>query len=247
MYWKALKSTPGSPEESLRLSSDPSLIHAPVSLVFMASLSALLSEDLGMRRSAETGESRLGDGTPVPMMSFGLIEYLDSLDLRAAEVLEIGGGLSTEFWTARARSVCTLETNPDWARAIAARNPTAQVEFVDRPLAARIEAFERQFDLIIIDPAGNRLSCAKSALAKLRPGGFIILDNSEWYPNASKVLRSAGLIEIDFHDFRPCHHFRTTTSMYLHPEFRPIPKGDRLPRVPIGGKDLALNHWDREA
>lgn len=244
MFWRVLGPRTGAADEIARLNNDPSIVSTPVSSVFLASLMTLLSENLGMRRSAETGESRLGDGTPVPMISFSLIEYLDGLDLSGFDVLEIGGGLSTDFFAARAKSVHTLETNPEWVRAIAARNPKAIVEFAPEPIAARIAAFDKTFGIIVIDPSGNRLSCARASIAKLKPGGFIILDNSEWYPNASKVLRDAGLIEVDFHDFRPCHHFRTTTSIYLHPEFRPVPKEDRLPRVPIGGKNPQPNPWD---
>jgi hypothetical protein len=58
-------------------------------------------------------------------------------------------------------------------------------------------------------------------------------------------LREADLIQIDFHDFRPAHHFRCTTSLFLHREFRPKPNSARLPLVPIGGKDVAAtNRWD---
>jgi hypothetical protein len=59
-------------------------------------------------------------------------------------------------------------------------------------------------------------------------------------------LRAADLIQVDYHDFRPLHHFRCTTSIFLHRDFRPKPKSSRLPLVPIGGKDLAdTNQWDR--
>jgi hypothetical protein len=58
-------------------------------------------------------------------------------------------------------------------------------------------------------------------------------------------LREADLIQVDFHDFRPGHHFRCTTSLFLHREFRPKPNSSRLPLVPIGGKDVAAtNRWD---
>ena len=100
MYWNLLKPRTGSPEEMARLNNDPNIVKTPVSSVFLASTFTLLSEDLGLRRSADTNESKLGDGTPVPMMSYGLIEYLNGLDLSAFDVLEIGGGLSTDFWAA---------------------------------------------------------------------------------------------------------------------------------------------------
>jgi DeoR/GlpR family transcriptional regulator of sugar metabolism len=106
----------------------------------------------------------------------------------------------------------------------------------------------RSFDAIVIDAAANRLQLAKAAIGLLRPGGFIVLDNSDWYPNAARALRDADLIQVDFHDFRPLHHYRCTTSLFLHREFRPKPKSARLPLVPIGGKDVAdTNRWDQPA
>lgn len=243
MHWKLVQ--PRTSLEKAALDNDAATISAPVPAVFMAALLKILGEDMGLNRSFETGESRMGDGSPVPMISLALIEYLDGLDLSAFDVLEIGGGLSTEFWAARAKSVTTLETNPDWVRIVAGRAPKAKVEFVQGSLADRVAAFDRSFDIIVIDPAGNRFTCAQAAIGKLEPGGFIILDNSEWYPNASRKLREAGLIEIDFHDLRHCHHFRATTSLYLTPEFRPKPKQDRLPRLPIGGKQCPVGDWDQ--
>lgn len=246
MYWNLLKPQTGSPEEMARLNNDPNIVKTPVSSVFLASTFTLLSEDLGLRRSADTNESKLGDGTPVPMMSFALIEYLNGLDLTGFDVLEIGGGLSTDYWTARAKSVTTLETDEAWVKQTAERNPKAVVEHVTGALSDRIAAFDRTFGVIVIDPSANRLTAARAALPKLEKGGFVILDNSDWYPNTSKLLREADLIEVDFHDFRPCHHFRATASIYLTRDFRPKPRGPRLPLSPIGGKQIALNGWDIE-
>lgn len=244
MFWKLVR--PGSSIEKAELNADPTVVDAPFASVMLASLFSLLSENLGLRQSANTGESRLGDGTAIPNMSIGLIEYLDGLDLSAFDVLEIGAGLSTEFWAARARSVHALETDSSWARTVQGRNPKAVVQLAANP-AERMGELHRKFGIIVIDPAANRYLCAKAAVPMLEPGGFIILDNSEWYPNASRVLREAGLIEVDFHDFRHAHHFRTTSSIYLHPEFRPVPKSGRLPRPPIGGKPSPNDIWDKES
>jgi hypothetical protein len=79
----------------------------------------------------------------------------------------------------------------------------------------------------------------------LRPGGFIILDNSEWYPNTAEYLRSLDLIEVDMFDFRALRHYRTATSLFLHPDFRPRPLAKRMPAVPIGGRGIPIQGWDK--
>jgi hypothetical protein len=223
------------------------VVEAPDSAIFLASAMNILSMDLGFKASADQRSSVLGDGRPIPMMSYSLIEYLLGLDLGAFELLELGGGGSTQFWAGRTRSVLTFETDAQWLQALKSRalpNVEARLSATDA-LARDMLALNRLFDIIVIDSAANRYQLAKNALKMLRPGGFTILDNSDWFPNAARVLREADLIQVDFHDFRPLHHYRCTTSLFLHREFRPKPKAARLPLVPIGGKDVAdTNQWD---
>lgn len=237
MFWSRVAPRAGIANEIDTLKNHPQVVRASASAVFMASVSRILGEEMGFKAAADTDQARFADGAPAPLFSYGSIEYLDGLDLSGYDLLELGGGLSTDFWSARVKSVTTLETNPQWAAQLRARNPEAKIETIQASkIAQRIRAFERTFDIIIIDADANRYQCARAAVEKLAPSGFAILDNSEWHPNASKVLRDADLIEIDFHDFKPCHFYRTTTSLYLGRQFRPVPKGDRLPALPIGGK-----------
>jgi SAM-dependent methyltransferase len=248
MFWtKAIPSERMSAEQIKRRFE---VVEAPDSAIFLASAMNILATGLGYKTSADQRASVLGDGRPIPMMSYGLVEYLLGLDLGALELLELGGGGSTPFWASLTRSVLTFETSPDWIQALQARplpNVEARLAATDT-LANDVVGLNRTFDAVVIDSAANRYRLAKSALRVLRPGGFIILDNSDWFPNAARVLREADLIQVDFHDFRPLHHYRCTTSLFLHRDFRPKPKTARLPLTPIGGKDVAdTNQWDSPA
>jgi predicted O-methyltransferase YrrM len=214
---------------------------------FIASAIEILAREFGYALSLRRNESVLGDGRPAPMMSYGFVEYLISLDLSSFSVLEIGGGQSTLFWSARARSVVTLEHDREWAARISLDRPgnVRIVEVGADGYAAAVAALDEAFDIIVIDCAANRYECAQAAGPKLRDGGLIILDNSDWHPNTAAYLRSLDLIQVDYPDFRALHHFRCTTSAFLHPDFRPVPAGPRLPPVPLGGKDIApVNQWD---
>jgi predicted O-methyltransferase YrrM len=245
MFWTKAIPTERMNAEQLKRSFE--VLEVPDSAVFLACTTHILASSLGYRTSIEQRICVLGDGRAVPMMSYSLIEYLLGLDLSAFALLELGGGSSTQFWAACAKSVLTFETNPEWMKLLTSR-PLSNVEArLSSPesLMKDIAGLGRQFDAIIIDSAANRLQLSKTAIDLLRPGGFILLDNSDWYPNAAAVLREADLIQVDFHDFRPLHHFRCTTSLFLHPSFRPKPKSTRLPLPPIGGKDVAAgNGWD---
>jgi len=246
MFWtKALPSAQIN-EEQIRRSFD--VVEAPDSAVFLTSVMHILSAGLGYKVSIEQNTCVLGDGRPIPMMSYSLVEYLLGLDLSSFDLLELGGGRSTSFWANRTRSVFTFETDAVWLKVLQSRSlmnmetrlTTAQT------LAQDMLALGRSFDVIVIDAAANRYQLARNALTLLRPGGFIILDNSDWYPNAAGLLRNADLIQVDFHDFRAQHHFRCTTSLFMHREFRAKPRSTRMPLPPVGGKDVAgSNDWDR--
>ena len=63
-----------------------------------------------------------------------------------------------------------------------------------------IEEFPAGFDVIVVDGAARgltRLKCARAAVQYLKPGGMIILDNADWLPESARMLRNAGLIEVD--------------------------------------------------
>ena len=76
--------------------------------------------------------------------------------------------------------------------------------------------------MIVVDGAarGNtRLKCCRAALTRLRPAGMIILDNSGWLPESSRVLREAGLLQVDMTGLVPIGKHTQTTSFFFHRDF----------------------------
>ena len=80
----------------------------------------------------------------------------------------------------------------------------------------------------------RHVRCSEVAPQYLKPGGFIILDNSDWFHDASANLRNADLLEIDMAGMAPISDFVSTKSFYFHREFRGRPKSDRQPVGAIG-------------
>ncbi|RPI65945.1 MAG: hypothetical protein EHM38_10905 [Geobacteraceae bacterium] len=70
------------------------------------------------------------------------------------------------------------------------------------------------FDIIVIDGLW-RYACATKARPLLAPGGLLILDNSDWYPNTARFLRETQLFQIDFSGFGPINGYTWTTSIFL--------------------------------
>jgi hypothetical protein len=84
---------------------------------------------------------------------------------------------------------------------------------VEYPCAINLGAFE-YYDIIVVD-GKQRVQCCSAALSRLRKGGIIILDNSDWYPQLCSSLRDRQFIQIDFHGHGPINAYTWTTSIFF--------------------------------
>ena len=185
---------------------------------------------------------------PVPWYTYPAIEYLKQLDFRDKEIFEYGSGNSTLFWGAVARRVVSVEDDEAWYQKVRDRLPSNCELILQTDLAQyvdAIKAYPAGFDVIVVDGAsrgGTRRKCARAALSCLRPGGMIILDNSDWLPESAQILREGHLIQVDMTGFAPIAGNTQTTSLFLHREFRFAPRG---PRQPLPGPGAAPKIWER--
>jgi hypothetical protein len=190
-----------------------------------------LERRYGHWRSAWRQESVDADGSPLPWYTYPAIEYLRQLDVSDWAIFEYGSGNSTLYWAGRCRQVTAVEDDPDWHRALLAKIPpnvTYLFETDPERYAGAPARAGHGFDCIVIDGSA-RPRCAQSAAEFLKPGGLIILDNADWFPNAAAALRGAGLIEVDFHGFGPINGYSWTTSLFLSRDFAPKLSGGRQP------------------
>lgn len=191
----------------------------------------------GHGETRATGKALDAAGRPMPWITYPAFHYLDQLDLSTARVLETGAGNSTLYWGERAREVVTIEHDPKWRQWVTADLPSnCRVVLTDESVYAKAFAAEvaaGEFDVIVID-GRERYACTRAAAGRVKGGGFVVLDNSEWYPNCAAVLRESGLIEVDFAGLGPVVDFSWTTSLFLHPAFRPKPRAVPFPRVSPG-------------
>jgi hypothetical protein len=214
-----------------------------------ASLSAtvVLLRDLGHWHSVVSGKSIDRDGQPLPWYTYPAIEFLNQLDFSTTSVFEYGSGMSTLFWAARARRVVSVEDDEHWFRTVAARAPSNVQLLLETDLSRFPQVIlqtDEHFDIIIVDgPARGRtrLKCCHAALQALKPGGLIVLDNSDWLPESSRALRRGGLLEVDMTGFVPiCGHVQTT-SFYFDRTFNVPPLAERQPVPGCGAKRM---NWE---
>ncbi len=102
-----------------------------------------------------------------------------------SRVLEFGSGGSTLWFAARCGRIDSIEHQEEWARGVAEsiRNAGLQESAVVRHVPAGRYAEETMtfaddsFDLVVVD-AIRRADCVIAALPKLRPGGWLVIDNA---------------------------------------------------------------------
>jgi predicted O-methyltransferase YrrM len=116
-------------------------------------------------------------------------------------ILELGSGRSTVWFARRAGRVISLEDNEFWHGRTRERIADAGLTNVDLRLKA-IAGFpaevaslpDASFDLVVVDfleaPALTRIDCIRPAREKVRPGGFLLLDDSDrpGYAEAFELL-----------------------------------------------------------
>ncbi|MDX1966448.1 MAG: class I SAM-dependent methyltransferase [Planctomycetaceae bacterium] len=156
-----------------------------------------------------------------PWVTYPALSWLDQNVTPDMRVFEFGSGGSTLYFAERAAEVFSVEHDPEWHAAVCAalaaddlRNcrlqlieaTSAQPGKPDlyaaerKPvIGRRFEAYARaidahpdaSFDLVIVD-GWARLACIQHALPKIKPGGHLLLDNSEWpeFQSAHEHLRA---------------------------------------------------------
>jgi hypothetical protein len=156
-------------------------------------------------RSLATHRSPVLDA--IPWIPFRAADFLADRVETSWSVFEYGSGGTTTFLASRAGSIHTVEHDPTWYTDTAAVLNDAGLEQVRYELvepepgspADRGDQFastsyagfnferyvktidvheEGSLDLVVVDGRA-RVSCVRRALPKLRPGGYLLLDNSD--------------------------------------------------------------------
>ena len=138
----------------------------------------------------------------LPWLGFRAIKYLDRLIQPDWRVLEFGSGMSTIWFARRCGALVSIETNRAWYDAIKRLLAARALTNVDFRLCAPAEAHllpdyeDSFFDLVLVDGL-NRDQAMLTALTKVKPGGYIYLDNSDMPYRAHRtakamLLKAAG-------------------------------------------------------
>ncbi len=106
------------------------------------------------------------------------------------EVVELGSGRSTLWLGRHAGRVIAYEDNPWWigrAREMIHGSGLENVEIRERPITAYADELaalaDDSIDLLVIDflesPEAERIDAVRAGMTKVRPGGLLLLDDSD--------------------------------------------------------------------
>lgn len=152
-------------------------------------------------RALLSGAARLAFGRlpPRPWISYDATRVIAGRLGPASRVLEFGSGMSTAWFADRVASVVSIEHDPSWhdivqvqlARAgrgnVRLRLAKDPVDYTTIPA----DEADGEFDFILVDGSW-RDRCTATAIALVRPGGAIYVDNVDRGVNRVRNLQAAG-------------------------------------------------------
>lgn len=198
----------------------------------------IIEDKFGHGNSYISKESKLNHKKPVPWFTYPAIEFLESLDISKLKVFEYGSGIGTRYWQLESKKVVSVESSKEWFK----KNIKTKSKILYKPEKMEyIDSIctERDiFDIVVVD-GEYRYECAKAAIKKISKKGIIILDNSEWYPKTSKLLRDKGYKQIDFSGFGPVVYFTWKTSFFF--KSLELLEYKKLNYLPIGSYKHTVN------
>lgn len=141
-----------------------------------------------------------------PWLTPAAIRLLESLLRPADRGMEFGSGRSTIWFAERVAALTSVEHDQQWYDVISARlkerglanveyilaRPDQPVELGGRSTYARValDFADASLDFALVDGYYRDYS-AKFILPKIRPGGFLVIDNVNWYlPSESRAPNS---------------------------------------------------------
>ncbi len=111
-----------------------------------------------------------------------------------ARVLEIGAGMSTLWLAARSRSVLSIEADRQWFELLGTILAERHLRQVDLQFRWRKDDMcdfsaipDGSLDLCFID-GGPRIDCLQAALPKMKPDGWIYVDNTDLYLETKQFI-----------------------------------------------------------
>jgi predicted O-methyltransferase YrrM len=119
-----------------------------------------------------------------PMISYRAVRYLNVLIQPTWRIVEFGSGASTVWLARRCAFLLSIENDPTWHAQIGTRLRRQGFRHVRHELRTGLaycdlaEFPDGSFDFALVD-GSMRAECVANTVAKIRPGGWLYLDNTD--------------------------------------------------------------------
>lgn len=136
-----------------------------------------------------------GRRSELPWIGFRAIEHLDRMINPDWKVLEFGSGMSALWFARRCGLLVSVETDRAWYDAIASALRERGLGNVDYRIRDKSEAHlvddygDSSFDFVLVDGPRRDLT-VMTALRKVKPGGYIYLDNTDAPVRENQIARA---------------------------------------------------------
>lgn len=187
-------------------------------IYFFFKLNRQLKRD-GWFLSMRKGIPLDGSATPIPMLTYPFLKFLEKRINREMTVFEYGSGNSTLWWAKRVNRVVACEHDKGWFEKMSRDVPAhAEVKYVPlerEDYANFVKQYRNEFDVVVID-GRDRIKCAINSVPALKEGGVIIWDDTErdFYREGFRQLSELGYKQLEFEGLRPTRADYSITSIF---------------------------------
>ena len=148
------------------------------------------------------------------------VSYLARIIGRDAHVLEVGSGWSTIWYARRCGRLISLEHDPGWYAKVKKDLARSGIDNCDLHLverAAMPETVARledgELDVVVIDGV-DRMACLAVARSKVKRGGYVVLDDSDWSEHREADVLLRGWERRRFVGVKPAPLLASETTVY---------------------------------
>ena len=122
---------------------------------------------------------------PLPWLTFDAIRQINQYLGHGKRIYEYGSGHSTLYWAGLGSEVHSVEDNPGWfelaqQKISSLKNVTVRLAQNEAAYVGSINEVNGDFDVVLVDGA-YRLACIDAAVPRGRPGGILVVDNTDWH------------------------------------------------------------------
>lgn len=197
----------------------------PAPFILVRGLKLLYSKDsylkqMGYTRSLKDRAPTSADGSPLPWMNYGVIQFLSERLNSSMSLLEFGSGYSTRFYAKKVGSVISIEHDKFWIDQLKSELPE-NATILHRKLDDKqgycnvTDTLDKTFDVIVVD-GRHRIDCMMSSLSALSDRGVVLLDDSsrDRYSECIPDMLAKGFRKLDFTGLKPSSRKPHSTTLF---------------------------------